>query len=89
MDALNLDIITPDATVYSGKVESVTVPGSEGRFQVLKNHAPIISTLTEGPLKFKTMDQEEHLFRASGGVVEVLKNKVIVLVESIQRVEAN
>jgi|NOAtaT_7_FD_contig_41_6308271_length_971_multi_5_in_0_out_0_2 F-type H+-transporting ATPase subunit epsilon len=79
---MQLDIITPDEHVYSGEVSEVTVPGTMGKFQVLKNHAPIISTLAKGQIKFKnaegtvTMDSE-------GGVIEVLKNKVVVLAERI------
>lgn len=75
-----LDIITPDKKVFSGEVTSVSVPGSEGRFQVLNNHAPIISTLQPGQVKIKSVEGEK-IFDVKGGVIEVLKNKVVVLAE--------
>ncbi len=77
---MQLDIITPDRKVFSGEVTSVTVPGSNGLFQVLKGHAAIISTLENGTITVKTADQEMQ-FQAEGGVVEVLNDTVIVLVE--------
>ncbi len=84
-----LDIITPDKKVFSGEVASVTVPGIDGQFQVLNNHAAIISSLGSGPIKVK-IGAEETSYMTEGGVVEVLKNKVIVLVERvIDSVEEN
>ena len=77
-----LDIITPDKKVYSGEVTSVSVPGSAGRFQMLKDHAPIISTLLNG--KVKVTDREGvKEFEVKGGVVENLKNKIVILAESV------
>ena len=81
-----LDIITPDKKVFSGEVTSVTVPGIDGQFQVLNNHAAIISSLGKGPIKFK-VGNDETAIHSEGGVVEVLKNKVIVLVERIVKTE--
>lgn len=77
---MQLDIITPDKKVFTGEVTSVTVPGVNGLFQVLKGHAAIISTLENGPITVKTAEGELS-FQAEGGVVEVLNDKVIVLVE--------
>lgn len=77
-----LEIITPDKKVYSGEASSVSVPGTSGRFQLLKNHAPIISTLLNG--KVKVRDKEgEKIFDVKGGVIENLDNKVIILAESV------
>ncbi len=76
-----LEIITPDKKVFSGEVISVKVPGTNGQFQVLKNHAPIISTLANGKVTVKTAT-ETKIYDVMGGVVEVLKNKVVVLAES-------
>jgi F-type H+-transporting ATPase subunit epsilon len=75
---MNLEIITPDRKVFSGEVEIVTLPGSAGSFQVLKDHAAIVSTLGKGILK---ADKQE--FTIDGGVVEVLNNKVLVLAEAV------
>jgi F-type H+-transporting ATPase subunit epsilon len=76
-----LEIITPDKKVFSGEVVSVSVPGADGRFQLLNNHAPIISTLGNGKVKVKTT-KETLEFNVKGGVVEMMKNKVVLLAES-------
>jgi F-type H+-transporting ATPase subunit epsilon len=76
-----LEIITPDKKVFSGEVTSVTVPGADGQFQMLKNHAPIISSLVNGMVKVKTATGTET-FNVKGGVVEMLNNKIVVLAES-------
>jgi F-type H+-transporting ATPase subunit epsilon len=77
-----LEIITPDKKVFEGEVSSVTVPGTKGRFQMLENHASIISTMINGAVKIKTSAGEEQ-FDVKGGVVEMLNNKVIILAESV------
>ncbi|MCL4109387.1 UNVERIFIED_CONTAM: hypothetical protein GTU68_033212 [Idotea baltica] len=82
-----VDILTPDRLIYSGETTSVTVPGSQGMFQILKDHAPIISTLANGKVKIKT-NEGDKVFEVEGGVVEVLKNKIIVLVERVLGDEA-
>lgn len=80
--ALVLEIITPDRTVYNGEVESATFPGTLGTFQVLNNHAPLISTLLKGPMSYVN-DDGSHNFDIDGGVVEVLNNKITVLAEAV------
>jgi F-type H+-transporting ATPase subunit epsilon len=80
MKNLQVDIVNPAEKLFSGEATSVTLPGSEGQFQVLFNHAPLIASLGKGVVKIKTETGEQQ-FPSSGGVVEVLKNKVIVLVE--------
>lgn len=80
--ALLLEIITPDRTVYHGEVESATFPGTQGTFQVLNNHAPIISTLNKGSLSYVT-GEGKHQHSIDGGVVEVLNNRITVLAESV------
>ncbi|KIO75242.1 ATP synthase subunit epsilon [Pedobacter lusitanus] len=79
---MTLEILTPDKKVYEGEVTAVTVPGTMGSFQILKDHAPIISTLEDGPVIIKCKT-EEQTFMIKGGVVEVLKNKIIVLAEGV------
>ncbi|MCX6290241.1 MAG: ATP synthase F1 subunit epsilon [Bacteroidetes bacterium] len=76
-----LEIITPDKKIYSGEVSSVSVPGMSGRFQMLKNHAPVISTLLNGKVRVKDQEGVKE-FDVKGGVVENLKNKIIILAES-------
>jgi F-type H+-transporting ATPase subunit epsilon len=75
-----LEIITPDKKLFTGEVTSVQVPGTAGQFQVLKNHAPIISTLIKGKVKIKSAQGAQD-FDINGGVIEVLKNNIIVLAE--------
>ncbi len=77
-----LEILTPDQKVFSGDITSVQVPGTAGSFEVLTNHAPIISTLEKGEVKVR-LAKDETIFKIDGGVVEVLHDKVIVLAESI------
>lgn len=79
---MTLDIITPDRKVFSGEASAVTFPGSEGQFQVLNNHAPMVSTLDRGPIVIQTTTGQES-FTIDGGVVEVLQNKVLVLAEAV------
>ncbi|HUH19209.1 ATP synthase F1 subunit epsilon [Albibacterium sp.] len=79
---MTLNILTPDKLVYEGTVTAVTVPGVSGSFQILKDHAPIISTLADGDIIIKVNNQEETI-GIKGGVVEVLDNKIIVLAEAI------
>ena len=77
-----LEIITPDKKVFEGEVDSVSVPGASGAFQMLKDHASVISTLINGKVKIKGKNGEET-FDVKGGVVEMLNNKIIILAESV------
>jgi len=77
-----LEIIAPNRKIFSGEVQSVTLPGMMGYFQILENHAPLISTLGEGTIKVKDAEGLT-IFNLKSGVVEVMKNKVIVLADSI------
>lgn len=84
MKELSLEVITPAKAAYKGNVLSVTVPGTVGNFQVLYNHAPIMSSLETGRIKIKEVSGNELEFTTSGGTIEVLNNKVIVLAESFE-----
>jgi F-type H+-transporting ATPase subunit epsilon len=75
-----LDIVSPEKQLFSGKVQSATFPGDKGRFTVLYNHAPIISTLGQGTIKWVQQGQEAAL-DIKGGFVEVENNKIIVCAE--------
>ena len=86
MSELNLEIVTPSKSAFKGEVKSITVPGTKGRFQVLKNHAPIISTLDIGMIKVDLPDEKENYYSTAGGTIEVLDNKVLVLADSIELV---
>lgn len=89
-----LEIVSPEATLFAGEVTSVTVPGVEGEFQMLNNHAPIVSLLQEGNVKFASTSEikkphRDKFSQADGktvlpitsGTVEMKDNKVIVLAD--------
>ena len=76
-----LEIITPDKKIFSGEVSLVQLPGTNGSFEILNNHAPIISTLAKGKIKIKDAEKNTQFFEINSGVVEVQKNKIIVLAE--------
>ncbi len=80
---MKLEIYTPDQTVFEGEINSVTVPGTAGAFEILKDHAPIISTLESGKVIVRTSDNQANTFHIKGGVVEVIQNKVIVLADGL------
>ncbi len=75
---MQLDIITADKNLFSGDVDSVTLPGSKGKFQILNGHAALISSLEKGQITIQSKEGKQE-FAITGGVVEVLNNKVIVL----------
>jgi F-type H+-transporting ATPase subunit epsilon len=77
-----LEIITPEKKLFSGETELVKLPGSSGSFEIMMNHAPIISTLVEGNIKVKEANGIFSYFDIKGGVVEVKNNYIIVLVDS-------
>ena len=75
---MKLQIITPDAELFTGEVNSIVLPGTDGLIGILNNHAPMVSSLKEGKIKV-SLEKEEKFFDVNGGVVEVLKNNVIIL----------
>jgi F-type H+-transporting ATPase subunit epsilon len=77
-----LEIIAPDKNLYSGEVDLVQVPGSKGSFEILRNHAPIISTLDQGKIKIVDVKGRTTYFEVDGGVIEAKNNKIIVLAET-------
>jgi F-type H+-transporting ATPase subunit epsilon len=78
---LHLEIVTPERRVYSDTVDSVQVPGSEGELGVLPHHAPLVSTLGVGELRFRK-DGVEESFAIVGGFLQVRPDKVVVLAET-------
>jgi F-type H+-transporting ATPase subunit epsilon len=87
--ALQVDIVTPQGSVYSGVVAAVTVPGTVAPFQVLYNHAPIISSLEPGIVKLLLADLSPRYYVVGGGFVEVLHNHVIGVGRSGRACRAN
>ena len=78
---MQIDILTPEKKLFSGEIKSVKLPGTDGEFEILNNHAPIISTLSSGKIHLIQHDQSKQSFEINGGVVEMQKNKIIVLAE--------
>ncbi len=90
-----LEIVTPEASIFRGEVESVTVPGVDGEFQMLNNHAPIVSLLQEGKVrikgdvnveeryqeKFEKEDKTTRVLKIKSGTIELNDNKIIILVD--------
>jgi F-type H+-transporting ATPase subunit epsilon len=75
---MTIEILSPEKQIFQGEADSIQLPGTNGSFGILENHAPIISTLQSGDVRI-VKDGNEQLFPIKGGVVEVQKNKVIVL----------
>ena len=74
-----LEIITPDTTVFTGEVNLVQLPGKDGSFEILNQHAPLIAVLKAGEIRVVDQAKKTLLFQVNGGVVEVLHNKILVL----------
>ncbi len=81
---MRIEIVTPDKRIFNGEIKSVRVPGKKGSFQVLKDHAPIVSTLENGPVIIVDQEGKETIFEISGGVIEVKANKIILLADSVR-----
>ena len=79
---MQLNILTPELKVFSGEVDSVQLPGVDGRFEVLNNHAPMIASIKEGTVKIRSAAGKQE-FNLKSGVVEVLQNSVSVLTEGV------
>jgi len=78
---MRLDIITPDKTIYTGDIDLVQLPGIDGSFEIMNNHAPLISALSKGKIKVIDSNKETNYYEINGGVIEVQSNKIIVLAE--------
>ena len=84
---MNLEILTPEKKLYSGEVYGVQLPGTDGLFEVLDKHAPIVSALGKGTIKVLKDKTSTVSFSITGGFVEVLNNKASVLVEGALELE--
>jgi F-type H+-transporting ATPase subunit epsilon len=81
-DQMELEILTPERKIYSGEVYGIQLPGISGSFEILDKHAPLVSALGKGNMKVLVDKANNNaLYEVSGGFVEVLNNKVTVLVE--------
>ena len=80
---MNLEILTPERTIFSGDVYGVQLPGIGGMFEVLEKHAPLVSALKTGKLKILKDKNATSQYAIRGGFVEVIDNKTTVLVEGV------
>ena len=78
---MTIEIISPEKSLFSGEIELAQFPGVEGSFEVLNNHAPIIAALAKGNIRVVSLKGETMLFDIKGGLVEVNRNKILVLVD--------
>jgi F-type H+-transporting ATPase subunit epsilon len=79
---LHLEIITPEKVLFSGDIKIIKLPGALGSFEIMRNHAPLISTLIKGKIKVKETNGLISYFEINSGLIEVSNNEVKVLVES-------
>ncbi len=78
---MKLEILTPEKKLFTGEVHSVQVPGSNGKFQMLNKHAPIVSSIKKGTVKIIDDKKKELLIEVNNGVIEMKNNKIIILAE--------
>ena len=82
-----VEIVTPKSQVFSGDATLVTLPGVMGPFQILYNHAPLLTQLEIGDIRIDGADGREHHFATSGGFVEMSNNRLTVIAETIEPAE--
>ncbi|MEY2829834.1 MAG: hypothetical protein RIQ33_1692 [Bacteroidota bacterium] len=80
---MTLEILTPEKKFFSGEVESVLFPGTDGKFEILKGHAPLISSLKNGEIRIR-QNSKDTTITINGGFVEILNDKINVMVEGIK-----
>ncbi len=78
-----LEIITPEKKIFEGEIERIRLPGSKGSFEILRGHAPIVSTLEKGEIRVINQNNEKLTWNIEGGIVENKTDKIIVLLDLI------
>ena len=81
---MNLIVLTPEKEIYQGNVTSVKVPGINGQFEILNNHAPIVAALGTGDVRIIDMTGDKKIFKIKKGFIEVIKNEISLLVQGVQ-----
>lgn len=85
--SFNIDIVTPDTTVFSGEVTRFSAPSVDGYFEILYNHTPFLAALKIGIIALTDGEKRKKYFAVSGGFAEVYDNRVIVLAETAEFME--
>lgn len=78
---MKLTIITPDETLYTGEVKSVKLQGVQGKFEILNNHAPIVSALDKGEIKIIDVEDAQLSFSINSGILEMSDNNIQILAQ--------
>ena len=81
---MKITVLTPDTSVFEGEIKSVKVPGANGEFEVLNNHAPLVSALNEGSIRLVESNGNAKTFKISSGFIEVLNNEIALLVQGYE-----
>jgi F-type H+-transporting ATPase subunit epsilon len=80
---MQIKVITPDKHIFDGEISQAKFPGVSGGFEILKGHAPLISTLGRGEVFLNTAKEGKKIIQIDGGVVEVINDNITVLVEKV------
>ena len=83
-----LKIVTPDEIFFEGQVEHVMAPGAKGYLGILANHAPLVTPIEKGNLTYRDAQGKTETLKVEGGFLEVLKNRVLVLTDKVQKLGA-
>lgn len=86
---MELIVLTPEKEIFKGEINSVKVPGTTGQFEILKHHAPIVSSLVTGPVRIISSNGNKTVFNITKGFIEVLGNEVSLLVQGVEEVSNN
>ncbi len=78
---MTLEILTPDKSLWKGEASLIQLPGTDGSFEILNNHAPLIAVLKQGKVRIVTPDKNTQFVDIEGGIIEVLNNNIIILAE--------
>lgn len=76
---MQVEVLTPDEVLFKDEAISVSLPGINGRFQLLNLHAAMVSSLKEGEVRIEGKDNQKHTFQINGGILEIVNNKAIIL----------
>lgn len=78
-----LEVLTPESKVYVGDIKGIQLPGIDGSFEILENHAPMVVALGSGKMKITLTNNEEKIFSITSGFVQTSHNKTAVLAEGV------
>lgn len=81
---MQLVVLTPEKEIFNGTITSVKVPGTDGQFEILKGHAPIVSSLVRGSVRITDTNGTDKIFTIDKGFIEVLRNEVSLLVQGVE-----